>query len=336
MPIVYVAGDQARTGKTALCATLVHKLSADGRSVGLVKPLAGSYVRGSEDLDLAAYRAVLGIDAGPAAPVPENGVDDDFVSQVQAVVNRASLNHDLLLVEGSNRLTPAETSRLVEALDASVVLAIGYDPELRISQISPWRDALGTRLACSIVNGLRTYQGTSARGDLMPSLQSAGMRPVGLIPEDRRLLGVQVDEIAQHLDGEYIVLIENHGVLVEHFMVGNQSLDPGELYFGIHDDKAVVVRGDRPDIQMAALATPTACMIITKDMHPIEYVVYEATEEEVPVILVKTDTLDTMDALDTVHERARFDHPAKLDRFSALLDEHVDLSDLYSNAGIAS
>jgi hypothetical protein len=123
--------------------------------------------------------------------------------------------------------------------------------------------------------------------------------------------------------------------LVEHLMVGGRGMDPGEHYFGVRDSKAVIVRGDRPDVQMAALTTSTACMVMTKGIEPIEYVQYEAREEGVPVIVVETDTIETMEALNGLMDSARFDHPLKLARYSELADEHIDLPALYGALDIA-
>ena len=96
---------------------------------------------------------------------------------------------------------------------------------------------------------------------------------------------------------------------------------------GIHDNRAAIVRGDRPDLQMSALSAPgrTACLVATNGIAPIEYVRYEAEQEETPIIMVETDTLDTMDRLDTLIDGSRFDHPRKQERFAALLTEHLDL-----------
>ena len=65
--------------------------------------------------------------------------------------------------------------------------------------------------------------------------------------------------------------------------MGGWGLDAGELYFGLRESKAVIVRGDRPDMQMAALTTPTTCMLLTQGIEPIEYVRNEAELEEVPI-----------------------------------------------------
>ena len=104
------------------------------------------------------------------------------------------------------------------------------------------------------------------------------------------------------------------------------SLDPGELRFGRYDNNAVVVRGDRPDIQMSALNSSVASLLLTGGIEPIEYIYYEAREEEIPIILVETDTHATMAALNDVTTAARVDTAFKVERFARLLRENADLS----------
>ena len=82
------------------------------------------------------------------------------------------------------------------------------------------------------------------------------MKVIAAIPEDRRLLGMSVEQLAQHLGGKFLNWEEKKDNFVEHFLIGGMVLDWGVLYFQRFDNKAVIVRGDRPDIQMAALRTP--------------------------------------------------------------------------------
>ena len=112
---------------------------------------------------------------------------------------------------------------------------------------------------------------------------------------------------------------------VEHFQVGCMSLDSGELRFGLYDRNAVVVRGDRPDIQMPALNASVSCLVLTGGIDPIEYISYEAREEETPIMVVESDTLTTMSLLNDVTTSARMDTAAKVARFSELLEAHSDL-----------
>ena len=148
------------------------------------------------------------------------------------------------------------------------------------------------------------------------------------------LLAVTVQQLTNLLQGRVIVKANGReNELVEHFLIGGWILDWGVLYFGQYQNKAVIVRGDRPDIQMAALKTPTVCLVSTNGVEPAQYVLYEAKEEGVPVVVVESDTLATASALEGLMERARFDHHLKLERFQQLLEQEVDIQGLYSALG---
>jgi BioD-like phosphotransacetylase family protein len=83
---------------------------------------------------------------------------------------------------------------------------------------------------------------------------------------------------------------------------------------------------------MSALATPTRVLVLTKGVEPIEYVTNEAGEEGTALVIVEQDTLATMDALETVIESARFDHPDKLARMAELFEDHGNSEHLASLA----
>ena len=108
-------------------------------------------------------------------------------------------------------------------------------------------------------------------------------------------------------------------------MVGGFGMDPGQYSFGTRNNKAVIVRGDRPDVQMSALQTDMNAFIMTRGLEPIEYVQYESAEEEVPIIIVDSDTLDTMDAVADLQTHAKFDHIDKLDHSSRLIKDHLEI-----------
>lgn len=325
MSILYVVADRQGAGKTALCASLAHLLRAQGRRVVAYKPVAD----GASDSDAAIYAALLGADT----PQPSAA---DAIDEIAAAARRLSDANEIVIAEASNNLTAAQSQRIAEALDARVLVMASFDPALSAADVAAVAAPFGDRLAGYAVNNLTQYMRTQAQAELVPAIAAAHTPPAavfGLIPEDRRMLGVSVSQLAAHLEGEFAdggEFTQDEGdaeCLVEYLMVGGMSLDPGEYYYGIHDNRAAIVRGDRPDLQMSALSAPgrTACLVATNGIAPIEYVRYEAEQEETPIIIVETDTLDTMDRLDTLIDGSRFDHPRKLERFAALLTEHLDL-----------
>ncbi len=334
MAILYVTSREAGSGKTAMCAVLAHELSRRGRRAAAIKPLSGEGDSPAA-ADNAAFASLLPQAAeASSATLPGGEPDAGALDQAAEACRTAAEGQDLLLVEGSAALSDSAAARLVESLDARVLAVERYDPGLTGADLAGLRRSYGSRLAGVVVNGLTRYQATRADAELAGGSGSPAL--LGIVPEDRRLLGVTVDRLVEHLDGRYVVGEGEQDALVEHVLVGGMGMDSGELYFGTRDSKAVIVRGDRPDVQMSALTTPTLCLLLTGGIEPIEYVLYEAELEEVPVAVVPAETLDAMDALNDLSARARFDHPAKLSRLSELVTRSVDVDALYGAAGLAA
>jgi BioD-like phosphotransacetylase family protein len=148
------------------------------------------------------------------------------------------------------------------------------------------------------------------------------------------MLAPSVRDLAAHLDGEVSLWEERCDELVEFIMIGGFFLDPGDYVFSRREQKAVIVRADRPDLQMAALRTSTACLVLTGGQNPIQYVTYHAQQEEVPVVLVQSPTLQAMERLHTLAQRVTVHNPRKVERFHQLLDQHCGLPALYSALGL--
>lgn len=336
MSILYVTSRWAGSGKTALCTALAHELALRGKRVVAMKPLSGAD-ESTDEADNATYDSLLSQAAMTESfRLSGRGLTADVQERVTGLCSSVAEAHDLVLVEGTSELTESGSARLIEALDARVLAVEAYHPGLDASALSDLGRRYGDRLVGVVVNGLTRYQTTRANAELLAATDSEGPPLFGMVPEDRKLLGVSVARLVEHLDGRYVGSEELDGTLVEHFLVGGMGLDSGEVYFGTRDSKAVIVRGDRPDVQMSALTTPTLCLVLTDGIEPIEYVRNEAELEEVPIAVVASDTMTTMSALNDLSTRARFDHPAKLQRFAELVDEHLDTDALYRDLGLVA
>lgn len=342
MTVLYVASDAAKAGKTAFCASLAKLLSSQGKKTALLKVSPD----GKADQDVQRYRQLL----DKAVVAAESAANVKAGEQAAA---RLSQSEDVVIVEGLSRLDNGDSKEFAQAADAKVILLVGYRYDLKANDLASAKSVFGERLLGIVINGTTRYAGTQVRGTLVPSLESAGLRVLGTIPEDRRLLGFSVEQVREHLQGRYFGYIESkmQTNLVEDFMIGGNVLDWGVNYFseqqnsspvatgaasevntsgainyfGTRKNKAVIVRGNRPDIQMAALNTSMSCLVATGGKEPLEYVVYEAEQEETPIVVVETDTLSTAKALENIGEKCAFDHPLKLDRFVELMQSSVDI-----------
>ena len=327
MAVLLVASDRAGAGKTSVSLALATLARRSGQAANVYKPFSTS----ADDADSGSISQLANpsLEGWPRSAGSESPSDGDL-SALAADLSSGDAGASLNVLELPSEFGAAGAARVAEALDAQTLLVTQGRRGLSASDVSEWKDALGERLSGVLVNGVTRYMSTESHESIGPSFEEAEIPLIGMIPEDRALLSMTVDQIKAGLNGRYVVDEGDVNRPVEHFQVGCMSLDPGELRFGLYDNNAVVVRGDRPDIQMSALNASVACLVLTGGVDPIEYISYEAQEEETPVVVVESDTLTTMSLLNDVATSARMDTAAKVSKFAELLEAHADLERVWS------
>ena len=119
-----------------------------------------------------------------------------------------------------------------------------------------------------------------------------------MLSGERAATGASVARIAERLQAEVLCCSESLDGVVENLMIAAMTVDSGLDYFSRKDNKAVIVRGERPDCQLAALATSTRCLVLTGGVKPHVQVLSLAEEKGVPVLLTNRDTLSTVAELE--------------------------------------
>ena len=335
MNVLYVTSDRPGAGKTVLAASLLDRLRRAGRTVGYFKPIS---IHATPDRDTVFIQdVVLGGDSSaarvPVAITLEEASHFDAAEvarRVKASVEPLITPTGLLLIEGPGLYSPQKdlsmlSVQLAQHLNAKVVVVIHYSlpfsAEEVMKTVSPFREGL----LGILINSIARYRVREVRQELAQIAWPPGVKLLGCIPEDRLMLAVTVGHVAHHINGQWVRGQEKADDLVESFLIGGNIMDSGETYFGRSDNKAVIVRGDRPDIQLAALTTPTRCLILTGGHQPVEYVYHEVEQLEVPLIVAPNSTMATAEALGSVLEGSDPYHPKKLERFQELLERYGDL-----------
>ena len=212
--------------------------------------------------------------------------------------------------------------------EAKVLVLFQYSPNLSAAAISQAVAALGSNLAGISVTLVTKHRVEEVQNGLLAELRSQGMPVAGLIPETRILRGPTVGQMAETLNARWIQEPTDIDVPVERFLIGGNIMDTGPEYYGRYDNQAVIVRSQRPDIQMASLLAGTRCLVLTEGGDPTEYVKVEAMQRDVPLMVVSSNTFDTADALAPL---ATQDHPlnlAKLTQFADGLDLALEVESL--------
>ena len=142
------------------------------------------------------------------------------------------------------------------------------------------------------------------------------------------MTGIPVREIVEVLGGEVLSGVDQLDELVESFMIGAMGVDSALRLFQTQSNKAVIAGGDRSDIQLVAMETPTKALILTGNLRPVPIVLNRAADRKVPVILVKQDTMTTVNTIEKVVGRIRLSHPKQLSRLEELARHDIRLDDL--------
>ena len=138
--------------------------------------------------------------------------------------------------------------------------------------------------------------------------------------DDRSLSGFSVDEARAALNAEILVEGQPAQATSDHLVIGPIGSDAGQPYLRRFDSKAVVMRFDKTDQHLAALRADPNVLILTGGRRPSEYTFDAALASGVPVLLSRTDTENTVIALEGVFDKTRFHGERKLDRMSELLE----------------
>ena len=330
MTAVYVAGTGRGVGKTALTGALALHAKQSGQPVALLKPFVSGQCKTNnlQDRDVEFYAQLSDV------PLPEGwpmqlalSTSNDYseiLERVANVVGTLEPYGAIVILDGveimeSDQVSMGLSAMIVKNLGANVVLCSGHDFSTARHSLDAVASLFGDRLTGVVLNRIPPHSLMEIKNRLIPSMYKDGYKLVATVPEARRMLSPTVSQVASHLGADLINESETTEALVEHIMVGGWFLDQGAYVFSRRDNKAVVVRGDRSDIQMAALATSTACLILTAGMPPIQYVIYHAEQSQTPMLVVPYATSEAMERLGNVCDSASVHSLKKIAYYAELL-----------------
>jgi BioD-like phosphotransacetylase family protein len=315
---LYITSPQAGAGKTMVCAGLGRYLKSQGKKVGFFKPLVAA-IKSKEapDSDAAFIKSILGLKEPVEDLCPVIGGEGDIAKKVKQAYAKVVKDKDIVIIEGIWRQRPGAKSaesayEIARALEAKVIVVEGYSPDLLEAKLADKYRGFGGDLLGVVVNKVPLSR--------MEEVQGLG-GVAGVIPEDRTLLSLSVAELAGLIAGKIVNEAGKSDELVENYMLGALGVDSGLDYFGRKVNKAVVVKGERPDMQLAALQTSTKCLVISGDGEPIYEVLKSAGDKAIPVIVTGENTVSVIESIERALGMTKFNQPEKLPRLAEVMKE---------------
>lgn len=349
MATLYVTSTSPNSGKTAVAVAVGLHAQQAGQQVAWFKPVSTTVTVEGErlvDEDAGFVREVLKLtppasDLAPFALTPERvraALEHESplnsLDEIKAQFARATQGADLAIVEGGTTINEGalfnlNASAIAEALDARALVVARWESALRVADELLWAQrALGDRLIGAVLNAVPRSREAYALDAVQAAMARRGVPILGVLPAEQLLGAMSVGELAEVLGGTVLTARDHLAHLVESLSVGAMSVDSALSYFRRKANKAVITGGDRADIQLAALETSTACLILTGGLPPSPIIVGRAEEVGVPIITVPHDTLTTVEVAERYFGKIRFHQPQKLERFTALFNERFDFAAL--------
>jgi BioD-like phosphotransacetylase family protein len=187
-----------------------------------------------------------------------------------------------------------------------------------------YASAIGDRLAGLVINKAPSKRMHSMR----EAAEAAGLKVLAAVPEDRLLAAPVLRDVAATLSATVDHMNDGGLQPLDRPLIATVSADPGQGYFAGYDAKAVIVRSDKPDLQLAALNAGATCLILTGGLPLLSYVRERAEEDEIPLVRTSFDTIAAVNGVEGLFGSLPFaGGDAKIGRITELLAD-LDIQSL--------
>src|SRR5581483_2115541 len=152
-------------------------------------------------------------------------------------------------------------------------------------------------------------------------VQEAGVRLLGLLPEDRLLASPTLAEVVGAVEARTVQAAGQEQRVLDRIFISSMSADPNQGYVARLNPTALVVRSDKPDQQLAALYAGVPSLIISGTVPILPYVLERAEEDGTPLLLTALNTADVVRRIEQLYGRSRFAGAEKVQRSREIIED---------------
>ncbi len=347
-----IASTRAYSGKSATILGLAIHLQTLGFKIGYGKPL-GTFT--TQTLPESSQ----GVDADvefitQTLQLPEVLVQPSLINLDKSTLKRRLTREDTTDYQAAFRQqyqntegdlvfieAPANTAEgsmfglslreMSDCIEVPILLVCRFGSLLVADHLLKAKERLGDRLLGAVINDIPESQLEICRDIMVPFLESMGIPILAIMPEDRILRSVSVQELVDQLQASVLYRPEQSSlsdVMVEDLKIGAMDVNSAQLFFRNSYNKAVITGSNRLDIQLAALETSTNCLVLTGPPSISAEVLQRATEYEVPILSVPQDTLTTVEIIERCLGQVRLHEGVKVRSIRDMMAKHFNFDRL--------
>jgi BioD-like phosphotransacetylase family protein len=248
-------------------------------------------------------------------------------------VSNIEADKDILFVEGGKNLEYGvsvylDAISVAKYIDGKLLIVMSGNDDAIVDDIiflKKYIDMRNVNFIGVIINKVHDVE--DFKNVHLDSITKMGVNVLGVIPYEVELTYFSVDYLSHYLFAKVIAGENGLNNVVKNIFVGATSADAALRKPEFKKEKKLIITGgDRSDMILAALESDTTCIILTNNILPPANIISKASNQNVPLLLVSSDTYQTAKQIDNLAPLLTKDNTEKIELLKELIKRHVNIS----------
>jgi BioD-like phosphotransacetylase family protein len=342
MEKLVVTSMRHNAGKTSVIIGLANALN---KKIGYIKPFGDKLLYRKKrlwDYDAALIASIFSLEEPPEdMSIGFNHsrllyvLDRDSTkNKVLELQERVDKNADVIFIESGKDISYGvsvnlDAMSLAAFLEAQLIVVISGNEETVLDDITflvKHIDTDGVNFKGVILN--KIPNAADFIDIHLPKIKQMGINILGVIPYYEELPRFSVHYLAERLFAKVITCSSQLNRNAKNIVIGAMSVTAAKenpLFY--QANKVFITSGDRNDLINAAMDTHSAAIILTNNISPSQDVISKATELEIPLLLVTSDTYSVARQIDTMEPLLTKEDTDKITLIEKMILGHVNLNE---------
>ena len=344
MDKVIIASMRKSAGKTS---AIVGIGAATGKKIAYVKPFGERMLYRKKrlwDYDSSLITAVFGLKEDPVdmsigfdhSKLRYMYDEEGTRQKVLETITRLGNDRDVLFIEAGRDLTYGisvhlDTLSLARYTGGKLFIVVSGDEDSILDDLLFLKrhvNLAGVNLNGVIINKVQNFE--EFQSTHLPAIRQMGVQVVGVIPYQSELTYFSVSYLAERLFAKVLCGEGGLNRVVKNIVIGAWSANvflQNPLFK--KENKLVITGGDRTDMILASLEGDTSGIILTNNILPPSNIISKASEKNIPLLIVFSDTYQTAKQIESLEPLLTKDDTEKAELLKNLFHKHVNLQEIF-------
>ncbi|MFA7165617.1 MAG: phosphotransacetylase family protein [Desulfoplanes sp.] len=341
---LYIGSTTGYAGKNMIALALGMKFQKDGLNVGYMKPVGavpGKIDGKIGDEDAFFIQDIMGLNEDPELVTPVvithdfkigalAGKCDSPLPKIKKAYATLSKDKDIMILGGSGsflhsgKYCGVDGPTLVKELGLKTILVDRYSKDLNYDYLMYAKEEIGDSLLGVIFNDVPAHVLSEVNDVIAPFLENNGIKVLGIIPPDPIMKSITIEDLSDRLGGKIISVSSHANRIVTDFLIGTMQVENFMTHFKKHPTAAIIVGGDRSDVQLVALEGGAPCLVLTGNLYPNDIILSRSEILGVPVIIVREDTYSVAKKMEEIQKSHKLRDMVKVNQATQIINANID------------